>query len=136
MTAEKSEAVLDLAKLNPKPGDYEIAFYGSAVAKYRYNPDAVAAAEDELKTAKAEVEKAKREATELTAAVKAATAEEKPQADKAAAASAERLKQAEAAVTAAEAKLKAATATATPKDIVDIVVSRPIRIRVHPAEAK
>jgi len=136
LTDEKSEAVLDLAKLKPKPGDYEIAFYGSAVAKYRYNIEAVSTAEEALKTAKAEVEKAKKETSRLTEAAKAATAEQKPQADKAAAAAAEQLKQAEAAVTAAEAKLKAANAAATPKDIVDIVVSRPIRIRVKPAEAK
>ena len=72
LTAEKSEAVLDLAKLKPKPGDYEIAFYGSAVAKYRYNLEAVTAAEEELKTAKAEVEKAKKEAARLTEVAKAA----------------------------------------------------------------
>jgi hypothetical protein len=96
----------------------------------------VAAAEEELKTAKAEVEKAKNEAARLTDVAKSAATEEKPQADKAVAAAAEQLKQSEAAVSAAEAKLKAATATATPKDIVDIVVSRPVRIRVHPAEAK
>lgn len=122
LTAEKSEAVLDLAKLNPKPGDYEIAFYGSAVAKYRYNLEAVSAAEERLKTAKAEVERLKPEAARLAETAKTAAADQ--------------LKQAQAAVTAAEAKLKAATAAATPKDIVDIVVSRPIRIRVNPAETK
>lgn len=36
LTAEGSEAVLDLAKLKPPPGDHVIAFYGSAVVKHRY----------------------------------------------------------------------------------------------------
>ncbi len=34
LTADRSEATLDLAKLNTAPGDYCIAFYGTAVAKY------------------------------------------------------------------------------------------------------
>lgn len=135
LTAEKSEAVLDLAKLKPKPGDYEIAFYGCAVAKYRYNIEAVSAAEEELKTAKGELAKRKVEADRLAAVAKTASAESRQEAEKSAAAADEQLKQAQAAVTAAEARLKAATAVATPKDIVDIVVSRPVRIRVNP-EAK
>lgn len=63
LTADHSQAVLDLAALKTPPGDYLIAFYGSAVAKYQHQP-----------------------------------------ADQ-------------------------------PKDIVDIVVSQPIAIRVQPAEA-
>jgi hypothetical protein len=37
--ADRSEAVLDLAALKTPPGDYLIAFYGSAVAKYRPGPE-------------------------------------------------------------------------------------------------
>jgi hypothetical protein len=64
LTAERSEAVLDLAALKTPPGDYLIAFYGGAVAKYK------------------------------------------------------------------------ATGAEQPNDIVDIVVSEPIAIRVKPAETK
>ncbi len=64
LTADGSEAVLDLNQLKTAPGDYVIAFYGSAVAKYRSTPEE------------------------------------------------------------------------TPRDIVDIVVSEPISIRVMPTEAK
>jgi hypothetical protein len=64
LNADSSEAVLDLASLKTAPGEYLIAFYGGAVAKYRHNP------------------------------------------------------------------------SAKPKDIVDIVVSEPIAIRVKPAETK
>lgn len=76
LTKDGSEAVLDLAKLKTVPGDYWIAFYGSAVAKY--SPEAVA----------------------MSAAASAPSSK-----------------------------------TAT-KDIVDIVVSKPIAIRVLPAEKK
>jgi len=76
LTADRSEAVLDLAQLKTPPGDYWIAFYGSAVAKY--SPQAIAIAGKTTGSAK------------------------KP----------------------------------TTKDIADIVVSKPIAIRVHPAEKK
>ena len=36
LTEDQSEAVLDLARLKPSPGEYTIAFYGGAVAKYAY----------------------------------------------------------------------------------------------------
>ncbi len=71
LTADSSEAVLDLSKLKTPPGDYMIAFYGSAVAKY-VDPPAPNAA--------------------------------------------------------------AGAAPAKPRDIVDIIVSEPIAIRVMPAE--
>ena len=38
--ADTSEAVLDLKTLKTLPGDYLIAFYGSAVAKYKSDPAA------------------------------------------------------------------------------------------------
>jgi len=41
LTADKSQAVLDLAALKTPPGDYVIAFLGSAVAKYRHHPEAI-----------------------------------------------------------------------------------------------
>jgi hypothetical protein len=122
LSADVSQAVLDLASLKTPPGDYLISFYGSAVAKYRYHPEAVIAAEAahrqaelELKAIEAEAQAAAANTTgELEAKRKAATA----------------------AVTVAAAKLKQVTEAAQPKDIVDIVVSEPIAIRVKPAEKK
>jgi hypothetical protein len=73
LTADQSEAVIDTAALKTPPGDYQIAFYGAAVAKHK--PQLPANAGD-------------------------------------------------------------AKAAAAPKDIVDIVVSEPIAIRVQPAEKK
>jgi hypothetical protein len=40
LTADTSQAALDLSKLKTPPGDYLISFCGSAVAKYRSRPDA------------------------------------------------------------------------------------------------
>tara|TARA_R110002073_G_scaffold280622_3_gene444846 strand:+ start:940 stop:3093 length:2154 start_codon:yes stop_codon:yes gene_type:complete len=78
---DQSEVTLDLAKLKTAPGDYWIAFYGSAVAKY--SREALAA--DPIGAAKPSSEAAKKPST---------------------------------------------------TDIADIVVSKPIAIRVLPAEKK
>ncbi|QDU73700.1 hypothetical protein Pan97_06980 [Bremerella volcania] len=102
---DSSEAVLDLAKLKPAPGLYTIAFYGSAVAKYSYNTAAVAEAELALEAVKKSAEQA----------------------------SEEEQQKAKAAVTAAEKRLQKVKKEAAPKDIVDIIVSKPIQIRVIPA---
>jgi hypothetical protein len=40
LDADSSSATLDLAALKTPPGEYVIAFYGSAVAKYQVNPQA------------------------------------------------------------------------------------------------
>lgn len=136
LTAETSEVILDLAKLKTPPGDYTIAFYGSAVAKYRYNIEAVAAAEAALKQAKQEAEALAAEVKTLTEAAKTVSAEQKAEADKAAQSAVAKQKVADAAVAAADKLLKSATAAAKPKDIVDIVVSTPVSIRVKPAEKK
>lgn len=131
-----STATIDLAKLKTKPGEYHIAFYGSAVAKYRYHPEAV-------EFAKLALDAARKRATELAetikqqqAAVRSASSESKTQAEAALAKSLAEQKQAAAAVKSAEARFKMTEAKAKPKDIVDIVVSTPIKIRVTAAEKK
>lgn len=105
LNEDSSEAVLDLSKLKPTAGLHTIAFYGKAVTKYSHNPQAVTEAEIAL-------EIAKKTAAEATDEEKAKT---------------------EAAVKAAESHLKAVTKAAAPKDIVDIIVSKPIQVRVVPA---
>jgi hypothetical protein len=44
LTADASEAVLDLAALKTPPGEYQIAFYGGAVVKYQQPQEPVVAA--------------------------------------------------------------------------------------------
>jgi hypothetical protein len=39
LTADGSQAVIDLAALKTPPGDYWLAFHGGAVAKYRHPPE-------------------------------------------------------------------------------------------------
>jgi hypothetical protein len=134
LTAEASEAKLDFAKLKPQPGEYTLAFYGSAVAKWRDRPDLETKAQEELAQAKSAAEAAAAEAKSATENAQAATGEAKPALDTAAQEAAARQKVADEAVKAAEKKLEAAKNRAQPKDIVDIIVSKPIRIRVLPAE--
>lgn len=133
LTADKSEAVLDLAALKVQPGDYTIAFYGSAVAKYSYHPQAVAAAEAVLEAAKVQAAALETEAKSLAENAAAATEQDQAAAKQAVQDIEARKKAAAAAVKAAEQKLAAATNAAKPKDIVDIVVSKPIQIRVEAA---
>lgn len=136
LTADQSEVTLDLAALKTPPGDYTIAFYGSAVAKYRYNVDAVAAAERSLSEAKSELQGRVDEVSALMEAAVTASPELKSEAEQAVQAAVEKQKAAEAQVEAAEKQLKTAVAIAQPRDIVDIVVSTPVSIRVNEAEKK
>lgn len=131
INADQSQAVLDTAALKTPPGDYLIAFYGGAVAKYRRRLDLVAAAEAAQKKAMEELATLDTELKKLTEVAKAAATEAKPEADKAVEAATVKHKAATAAVAAAAERLKKATADAVPQDIVDIVVSEPIAIRVN-----
>jgi hypothetical protein len=136
LTADRSQAILDLAALKTPPGDYSMAFFGSAVAKYRHHPEAVGIAdllkqktEKDLATADAEMKR-------LTDELQAAAADKKADAQKPVDAALAQQKVAAAAVAAATEQLKQATQRAQPQDIVDIVVSEPIVIRVNPAGTK
>jgi len=127
-------AILNLADMKTPPGEYTFALYGGAVAKYRERMDRlkiaeqeVAAATEQVKTATAAVEAAKSKA-------QTAPADQKGAADAAVKAAMATQTTAEKAKTAAEAKLKAATTVATPKEIVDIMVSTPMHIVVEPAK--
>jgi len=131
LTADQSQAVLDTGALKVAPGEYLIAFYGGAVAKYRHQPEAVAAAEAAQKKATEELMAVEAEVKKLTEAAKAAAAEAKAEADKALEVVTGKQKVAAAAVAAATEQVKKATAAAAPRDIVDIVVSEPIKIRVN-----
>jgi hypothetical protein len=133
---ETADLVLDLATLKPAPGEHTLALYSGYVAKYRNNPGAVVVAEAAQKKAEQEAAALAAEAKKLADAVNAAPAEKRAEAELAAKAAAEKLKAAEAAKTTAANRMKAATADAAPKDIADILVSEPIRVRVLPAEKK
>ncbi len=135
LTATSSEVVLDLAALKTPPGDYLIAFYGAAVARYRYNEEAVALAEEERRQAEAEAAAITSEVERLTALAQAATESSKAQVEQSLATAVARQQAAATALAVAAEKVKQATAQAEPKDTVDIVVSQPISIHVKPVEA-
>ncbi len=134
LTADASKVDLDLAALKTQPGDYKISFYGYAVIKYQENLEAVAAAKTALMQAQQEADALAAESTKLAASAKTAPDAQRASAETAAKEAAEKVKAAQAALTTADKQLKKATATAAPKDIVDIIVSTPITIRVNPAE--
>lgn len=136
LTADKSEAVFDLAALKTPPGEYLISLFGSAVAKYRYNPEAIPAAEAELAKAKENAAAISAEVAQLTTVAASAPSDKKAEADKAVADANVRKQAADAAVTAATAKLKGVTDQAAPRDTVEIILSEPIAIRVKPVEGK
>ncbi|MCA9076900.1 MAG: PPC domain-containing protein [Planctomycetaceae bacterium] len=131
---ETSEIVYDLATLKTAPGEYKVALYGSAVAKYRDQVESIAIAEVSLMQVQEEAKRLAEEVATLTEEAQAATEEAKADAEAAAAEVAEKLKAAEDAVATAQKQLEAATNRAQPKDIVDIIVSTPFTIRVNPAE--
>ncbi|WP_417730724.1 serine protease [Rosistilla oblonga] len=136
LNEDASEAVLDLAKLKTPPGDYTIAFYGSAVAKHRDNPDRLVAAEAAHAQAQQTVTDLTAEVTRLANETATASPDQKADSQKLADAVAEQKKAADAALAAAAAELAKAKKSTQPKDIADIVISQPISIRVSPGESK
>ena len=136
LTADTSEAVLDTAALKVAPGDYQIAFYGSAVARYSYDPQGAVQALQSVESAKQSRQSAAALVEQLTADLANASAENRASAEQSLQQAQAALKAADATVAAAEAKHKAAADAATPKDTAEIIVSEPVSIRVVPAEAK
>jgi hypothetical protein len=136
LTADEAQAVIDLGTLKTPPGDYLISFYGGAVAKYRHRPDLIAVAEEARKKAEQQLAEIDAEAKKAAEDAKAAPEEKKAEAAKAAEEIVVRQKAATASLAAAAEHVKKVTQAAQPTDIVDIVVSEPIAIRVQPAESK
>ncbi len=116
---EQSTATLDLGKLKTKPGQYTIAFYGTVVAKYKYNALAVSVLEVQLATAKKKL---------------AALTQESKKSAEIAKTKAKELKAAQLGVGFITKQLSAAKTKSKPKDIADIVVSTPLTIQVEAAK--
>ena len=129
-----AELVLDLATLKPTAGEHTLAVYSGYVAKYRHNPAAVILAEAAQKKADEEAAAVADEAKKLAAELNSAPADKRAGVETAAKAVGDKLKSAESAKAEAAKRMKAATDAAAPKDIADIVVSGPIRIRVLAAD--
>jgi hypothetical protein len=136
LTGDTFDVVFDTAALKTAPGDYLIAFYGSAVARYSYNPEGVQKAQQELDAVRVKRQAAAALVEQATAALAAAAAENRADPEKALQEAQVALKAADDAVLKAEQSHKAAAEQAAPKDTAEIIVSEPISIRVKSAEAK
>ncbi|MCC6508607.1 MAG: serine protease, partial [Pirellulaceae bacterium] len=130
ITADAHEATLDTGALKTPPGEYVVAFYGGAVAKYQDNPAAVLSAKSAKQKADEAVTAASAQVDQVMTALAAAASDKKAQLEQDLAAAKTKLTQAQANAKTAADKLTAATERATPKDTVDIVVSEPVTIKV------
>jgi hypothetical protein len=128
--AASSEATVNLGAIKPPAGEYTIAFYGSAVAKYRYNPLAISLVEKELKTAQEQQQKAIEQVMQKTQAVASAAVEQKAAAEAELADANKKKQEADALVTAAQEKLKRTNEQASPRDTAEIIITEPVSIRV------
>jgi hypothetical protein len=129
---DAAEAVFDLAKLKTPPGEYTIAFYGSAVAKYAHNPGAVLIAEAAIAALQKRASAAATEVQRLTDVAATASTDAKAEADQAVKTANEKHQRLLAEVAEANKRVQSLSNAAKPKDIVDIIVSKPITIRVKP----
>ena len=134
--AAQSELVLDLAALKLTPGDYTLALHGGVVSKYNYNPGTVKVVEAEQQEIDKKAALAAAELQKLTVAAKEAPPEKAAETQALTKVAGEKMKAMEAAKADVIKRMKTVTDVAAPKEIVDIVVSEPIRVRVKAAEAK
>jgi len=133
LQAATAEVVLDLAALKTPPGEHVLAFSAISVVKHRANSDIVRVAEEEQKRASEEVAALTAAAKELAERAAQAPDAAKVEAADAARIATEKQKAAEAGLARATAHVKVMTAAAGPQDILDFLVSEPIRISVKPA---
>jgi hypothetical protein len=129
--ASNSEATINLGAIKPPPGEYTIAFYGSAVAKYRYNPLGIALVEKELKASQEQQQKAVEQVMQKTQAVASAAAEQKAAAEAELADANKKKQEADALVTATQEKLKRTNEQASPRDTAEIILTEPVSIRIQ-----
>jgi hypothetical protein len=132
--SDQVEAVIDTGALKIPPGDHALAFYGAAVAKYRYNPTDVEGSERVLKEAQEAASAVGQEVEKLNAQASQGTPEAKEAAMKQLQESQKKKEIAQQRVQKMTARHQAAKEKANPRDTAEIVVSQPIRLRVKPAE--
>jgi hypothetical protein len=132
LASPTAEGMVNLASIKPAPGDYTIAFYGTAVAKYRYNPLGVGLAENEVRKAEAEVQRIAEVLAQQTRTLASSPAEKKSEVEQTLGSLTMQKQAADAALNAASNHLKNVTAQAAPRDTAEIVISEPVTIRVLP----
>jgi len=133
LSANSSEAKLQTGVVKAAPGEYTIAFYGAAVAKYRYNPIGVTLAETQVRKAEEALQKLIEELAQKTQQAAGAAVEQKAAADAEVAEWMKRKMEAEKVVATTKEQLKQAQSKAEPRDTAEIIVSEPVTVRVLPA---
>lgn len=133
LSANNSEAKLQSGVVKAPPGEYTIAFYGAAVAKYRYNPIGVTLAETQVRKAEEALQKLVEELAQKTQQAAGSAVEQKAAADAEVAEWTKRKMEAEKVVATAKEQLKQAQSKAEPRDTAEIIVSEPVTVRVLPA---
>jgi hypothetical protein len=132
----QSEVVIDLASIKLPPGDYAFALHGGVVSKYSYNPGAVKVVEEEQKEVERKAAEVAAELQKTAAAAKEAPPEKAAEVQALAKAVGEKMKAMEAAKADVLKRMKTVADVAAPKEIADIVVSEPIRVRVKPSDSQ
>jgi hypothetical protein len=132
LSGNRSEAKLHSGVVKAPPGEYTIAFYGAAVAKYRYNPFGVNLAEGEVRKAEEALQKVVAELMQKTQQAAGAAVEQKAAADAEVAEWTKRKMEAEKVLAVAKEQLKQAQSKAEPRDTAEIIVSEPVTVRVLP----
>ncbi len=136
LAGETASAVLNTKTLNTAPGEYRIAFYGSAVSRYRYNEAAVDEIQQQLRDAEKELQQqqtppAQQPPQQQNSESDTAPADSSPNSEESAAPT-EQLQQK---IEQLRKQLEQAQKTAAAADTVDIMISEPVTVRVTAAEA-
>lgn len=126
------ETTLDTKTLNVPAGEYTIAFHGVAVPKYRYDPNSVAKAQEDVKQAETQVATLAEDLKKAQEALAATAAENKAAVEQQIAELNSKKQLADMTLQNATNKLKTVTDRATPRDTAEIVISEPVSIRVLP----
>jgi phage I-like protein len=100
------------------------------VARYRYNPLAIPLAENELKKAQEQQQKATEILMQKTQALSSIAAEQKAAAEAEVAEATKQKQLADTQVTAAAEKLKQINQQASPRDTAEIIITEPVSIRI------
>lgn len=127
---------IDPAAAKMKPGEYTIALYGGAVAKYRYLPEMVPIMELKEKTLAQRVADLEAMQKQLAEELGRASDDRKAELQQKQTAVMQDLQRASQDLAASKEQVKQAVARSNPKDIVDIVITEPITLRVIEAESK
>lgn len=134
LDANASQVVVDLAALKIPPGEYVFALYGSAVVKYRYDPNAVSIAQDAVSKATADLEELRQRLEALRLSLGTASEDGKKMLEMECEMCEKEQLSLEMRLAELQQQLQVATDRSAPRDTAEIILSEPLSIRVTAAE--